>query len=260
MKLVGMPGQGDIQAGRIAIGPCLSFDVFLAARCELPAVTGLGIDLTEEPENGDDSALVASCGAARCAMDSVTAPQQRAPRPSTLPTPCKLHFPMYVAEQVATLQPIARGHGPCAKPAQCSALTRFIRALRAPLPAARVEHRPHRGQTLRLPHALPPARRWSHLLWANFNPVKECAIAIDACCSMAWEPASPRHRAGRSRHRGRPTIAGAPTLWISTQVICCVRSGECAPTLRALARCPKLRHRPPVALKGGAGSTTPAPP
>ena len=36
MKLVGMPGQGDISAARIAIGPWLSFDVFqsLARNCQ----------------------------------------------------------------------------------------------------------------------------------------------------------------------------------------------------------------------------------
>ena len=112
MKLVGMPGQGDIQAGRIAIGPCLSFDVFqsLARNCQQLRV--LELNLTEEPENGDDSALVALVR--RCPLRRIWI---RCPHPSKAlleafvyiaDTLQELHFPMYVAEQVATLQPIAR--------------------------------------------------------------------------------------------------------------------------------------------------------
>jgi len=197
MKLVGMPWQGDIQAYRIAIGPCLSFDVFhyLARTCQQLRV--LELDLAEEPEDGDDSALVDLVR--RCPLRRIWI--RRCPHPSKAlleafvyiaDTLQELHFPMYVGEEGATLQPIARW---CTNLQvldignQCSgADDAVIKAL---------------------------ARNPCPLRALNIDRTEVQDAAAAACITAHRE---------------------------TLESFVVFGSGECARTLRALARCPKLRH------------------
>ena len=264
MKLVGMPGQGDIQAGRIAIGPCLSFGVFqsLARNCQQLRV--LELNLAEEPENGDDSALVAlvrRCPLRRIWFGVRTPAKRCSRRLSTLPTPCKsCTFPCTWQSKSRRSNPSRGG----ARISRCS--TSEINATRA---AARVDDAVQDAAAAALARnpcrcarflnidrtevqdaaaaacvTARTARRWSHLLCSEVgNAIGRCAPSRVVPSCVIWT--SPDGHSNTAEIVGSTTRERAPwsSRAVTSRTFC---SGVTAPKLRTcrdcLTRCGRIRE------------------